>query len=301
MLYQILAGNIKALGVNVVSGGTVIVKPLIVPQVVQGSLITLDPQTATVDEYGDFTIQLAQNSRIRMTVTDGTGKTCADIPFHITDDSTAHISMYLEATPPEPLRNEYINARISAESAYESKLLAIEAAGNASSSKDDAAGSAEASATSENNAAGSATAAASSTITATTQAGIATTKAGEASTSATNAASSATAAAGSATTAATQAGIATTKAGEASTSATNAAGSATTATTQAGIATTKAGEAAASATAAAAAATTALYQRNRIDTDITIPDGYNAMRFGDFEISPDVTITLLGNSQMVVI
>lgn len=65
--------------------------------------------------------------------------------------------------------------------------------------------------------------------TATTQAGIATTKAGEAATSA--------------TTATTQAGIATTKAGEA-------AASVTAATTQAGIATTKAGEAATSAAAA---------------------------------------------------
>jgi hypothetical protein len=44
-----------------------------------------------------------------------------------------------------------------------------------------------------------------------------------------------------------------------------------------------------------------LLQRNRIDTDMTIPDGYNAIRFGDFEIAPGVTITLLGNAQLVVI
>jgi hypothetical protein len=44
-----------------------------------------------------------------------------------------------------------------------------------------------------------------------------------------------------------------------------------------------------------------LYQRNRLDADMTIPDGYNSIRFGDFEIAPGVTITLLGNAQLVVI
>ena len=82
-----------------------------------------------------------------------------------------------------------------------------------------------------------------SASTATTQAGTATTKAGEASTSAGIATTKAEEASTSAATATTQAGIATTKAGEASTSA-------GIATTQAGTATTKAGEAAASAAAA---------------------------------------------------
>ncbi|MGI9161216.1 MAG: hypothetical protein ACR2K1_15840, partial [Saprospiraceae bacterium] len=41
------------------------------------------------------------------------------------------------------------------------------------------------------------------------------------------------------------------------------------------------------------------FQRNRIDTDMTIPDGYNAVMFGDFEVSPDATITCLGNSNFI--
>ncbi|MEI7816180.1 MAG: hypothetical protein WCI45_03200, partial [Desulfuromonadales bacterium] len=66
---------------------------------------------------------------------------------------------------------------------------------------------------------------------------------------------------------------------------------------------TSATNAANSATAAAASAVVAAasLQPNRIDTDMTIPDGYNAIRFGDFEIGADVTITLLGNSQLVII
>ncbi len=106
----------------------------------------------------------------------------------------------------------------------------------------------------------SATTATNQAVVATAQAGIATTKAGEASTSATNAANSENSASTYAGTATTQAGIATTKAGEAATSATNAAGSASTASTQAGIATTKAGEASTSATNAAGSATTASTQ-----------------------------------------
>ena len=37
-------------------------------------------------------------------------------------------------------------------------------------------------------------------------------------------------------------------------------------------------------------------QSNRIDSDITIPDGINAVMLGDFEVGPDVTVTGLGNS-----
>ena len=74
-----------------------------------------------------------------------------------------------------------------------------------------------------------------------------------------------------------------------------------------GIATTKATAAAASAETARAivgippAYTSLIMQPNRISTDMTIPDGQNAVIFGDFEIGSDVTITLLGNSQFVVI
>lgn len=99
----------------------------------------------------------------------------------------------------------------------------------------------------------SATAAAISASTAGTQAGIATTKAGEAS-------ASASAAAGSASTAASQASTATTKASEAAASASTASDASTTATTQAGIATTKASEAASSASAASGSAGTASTQ-----------------------------------------
>ena len=74
-------------------------------------------------------------------------------------------------------------------------------------------------------------------------------------------------------------------------SATSAAGSASTATT-------KAGEANASALIAAAAAQT-LMQKNRIDNDWSIPDGYNAITIGPFEVSPDVTVTGLGNSNWI--
>lgn len=42
-------------------------------------------------------------------------------------------------------------------------------------------------------------------------------------------------------------------------------------------------------------------QRNRIDTDMTIPDGYNAVMFGDFELGPDTTITCLGNATFTAI
>jgi hypothetical protein len=90
--------------------------------------------------------------------------------------------------------------------------------------------------TKANEASASAATAVQSATTATAQAGIATTKAGEASASA--------------ATATTQAGITATKAGEASTKA-------ATATTQAGIATTKANEALASETSARNSATTA--------------------------------------------
>lgn len=83
--------------------------------------------------------------------------------------------------------------------------------------------------------------------------------------------------------------------------------SAGTATTQAGIATQKAVAAAASAETARAivgippAYNSLIMQPNRIDTDMTIPDGFNAVMFGDFEIGPNITITLLGNSQFIVI
>lgn len=42
-------------------------------------------------------------------------------------------------------------------------------------------------------------------------------------------------------------------------------------------------------------------QPNRIDGDMTIPDGQNALIFGDFEIGPDATITCLGNATFTAI
>ncbi len=113
--------------------------------------------------------------------------------------------------------------------------------------------------------------AAASASSASTSASTATTKASEASASATSASNSATSASGSAATATTKASealasqvaaaasasTASTKASEANTSAGNAASSASTASTQAGIATTKATEASNSASAAATSASTA--------------------------------------------
>ena len=113
--------------------------------------------------------------------------------------------------------------------------------------------------------------AAASASSASTSASTATTKASEASASATSASNSATSASGSASTATTKASealasqvaaaasasTASTKASEANTSAGNAASSASTASTQAGIATTKATEASNSASAAATSASTA--------------------------------------------
>ena len=37
-------------------------------------------------------------------------------------------------------------------------------------------------------------------------------------------------------------------------------------------------------------------QRNRIDANMTIPDGENAVMVGPFEVGPDVVVTGLGNS-----
>lgn len=87
---------------------------------------------------------------------------------------------------------------------------------------------------------------------------------------------------------------------------------ATSAATSAASALAQAVAAAVSATAAAASAEKAraivgippayaslIMQPNRIDTDMTIPDGQNAVIFGDFEIGPDVTVTGLGNANFV--
>ena len=42
-----------------------------------------------------------------------------------------------------------------------------------------------------------------------------------------------------------------------------------------------------------------IMQPNRIDSDMTIPDGQNAVIFGCFEVDPDATVTGLGNSCFV--
>jgi hypothetical protein len=42
-----------------------------------------------------------------------------------------------------------------------------------------------------------------------------------------------------------------------------------------------------------------IMQPNRIDTDMTVPDGQNAVIFGNFEVDPDVIVTGLGNSCFV--
>ncbi|QBQ72844.1 putative tail structural protein [Roseobacter phage CRP-7] len=173
------------------------------------------------------------------------------------------------------------NASTSETNAAASASAAASSAADAQSSEDDAevsetnaANSAAAALVSENNASTSETNAAASAVTATTQAGISTTKAGEASVSAaaalvsennastsetnaatseTNAATSESNAAASAVSAETAKTNAETAETNAATSETNAAASAVTATTQAGIATTKAGEALTSANNAEAA------------------------------------------------
>ena len=80
------------------------------------------------------------------------------------------------------------------------------------------------------------------------------------------------------------------------------------------VCTAKALEATSSAVAAAASAEEAraivgippaydslVMQPNRIDTDMTVPDGFNAVMFGDFELHPDATLTCLGNSTFIAI
>ncbi len=75
--------------------------------------------------------------------------------------------------------------------------------------------------------------------------------------------------------------------------------------TAANTATIQAAAAAASAALAAAivgippAFTALITQPNKITVDMTIPDGNNAVIVGDFEVSPDVTVTGLGNSNFV--
>ena len=84
------------------------------------------------------------------------------------------------------------------------------------------------------------------------------------------------------------------------------------AATLAAAASTSATAAASAQTAAAASAASAaaivgippaytnlVTQPNRITVDTTIPDGNNAIIFGDFEVSPDVTVTGLGNANFV--
>lgn len=169
MLYQVFSGNIASLGVTYTTGSTVTFKPATIPQLVQGSLLTMDQQSATVEVDGSFTVQLAQTARVRMMVVDGLGKTCADLTLHITDDASADLSMYIESAPPEALRNQLINAQLSAEDAYASKLQAAssafaagQSAASASGYKNSAADSAGAAAGSAEAAADSATAAAQS-------------------------------------------------------------------------------------------------------------------------------------------
>jgi hypothetical protein len=95
---------------------------------------------------------------------------------------------------------------------------------------------------------------------------------------------------------------------------TSALAQATSAATSAAQALARANAALASQEAAAASAETAraivgippaydtlIMQPNRIDQSMTIPDGFNAVMFGDFEISPDATVTCLGNSCFVVV
>lgn len=131
-------------------------------------------------------------------------------------------------------------------------------------------------------------------------------------TSASTATQKATEAAASATSAAGSSAAATTKAAEAAASASAASVQATSAATSATQSGNSATASAASATAAAASAEQAraivgvppafdslIMQPNRIDVDMTIPDGFNAVMFGDFEVSPDVTVTGLGNANFV--
>jgi hypothetical protein len=89
---------------------------------------------------------------------------------------------------------------------------------------------------------------------------------------------------------------------------------ASSAATSAALALTRANTATTAAAAAAASAETAraivgvppafeglITQPNQIPSDVTIPDGYNALMIGDFELSPDATITCLGNSTFLAI
>lgn len=95
----------------------------------------------------------------------------------------------------------------------------------------------------------------------------------------------------------TNANAASSSASAAGTSATNAASSATSASSSASSASASATNAANSAAIAVAATGTCTYiQSNRIDADMTIPNGYNAITIGPFEVGPNVTVTGIGNS-----
>lgn len=47
--------------------------------------------------------------------------------------------------------------------------------------------------------------------------------------------------------------------------------------------------------------TSPIMQPNRIDQNVTVPDGYNAVMFGDFEIAPGVTIECVGNANFIAL
>lgn len=128
----------------------------------------------------------------------------------------------------------------------------------------------------------------------------ATQKATEAATSATAAAGSATTATAKATEAAASAVTATNQASSAATSATQAAVSSAAASVSA-IAAVESAEQARAIVGVPPAFDSLIMQPNRIDVDMTVPDGFNAVMFGDFELGPDATITCLGNANFVAI
>jgi hypothetical protein len=176
MLYQTLSGNTSNVGLAIAQGGTATIKPSIVPQMIQGSIATLVPDTVSIDANGDFSFSIARTARVRLVITDSSGRICADVPLQITDDAAANLSTYMETVPPEVLRNTFINAANAAASA-------AAALSSKNSADADAATAVAAAATASNSeiaTAGYAAAAANSVMDAETQADIATSKAGAA-------------------------------------------------------------------------------------------------------------------------
>lgn len=109
---QTLTGYARDLGA-VSAGGSITAVPAFYPQIVDGVLLSSNPEISIIDiTTGHFLLTIPQTASIALIARDLAGKVFFSQSIVVSNDVAADVTLYLQANPPQVLQSEVIDGNI---------------------------------------------------------------------------------------------------------------------------------------------------------------------------------------------